>query len=85
MYRRGETNPACVRLSAVSDIGAATDPMAGPAPAAPAVDDVTEWEEPAWPELKRQLLLFGAFVMVVAVLFAFAGTVLASGGGCGGG
>jgi hypothetical protein len=35
--------------------------------------------------IRRQLLLLAGFVVLLAVLFAFAGTVLASGGGCGGG
>jgi hypothetical protein len=58
--------------------GVATAPTA-------AIDDVTEWEEPAWPTVKRQLLLLGAFLALVGVLFVVAGTALASGGGCGGG
>jgi hypothetical protein len=47
--------------------------------------EMAEWAEPSWPVIRRQLFLLGAFVVLVAVLFALAGTVLASGGGCGGG
>jgi hypothetical protein len=34
--------------------------------------------------IERQLILLGVFLVCLAILFAFAGTVLASGGGCGG-
>jgi hypothetical protein len=71
----------------IEDIDAEAETAASTAAIDAATGDVIVAPDPgdARAAVRRQLLLLGLFALCVVLLFAFAGTALAGGGGCGGG